>query len=504
MNKKKLFSVILLVVAVMMVLMVYPAMAEQFSVFGRSLNLMGYVTQGVAFGLSDKEKYDTEKGFQSALTNLFLEGEYSITDNLRFYSSGMLTVDWAYQLKHNDDSWNEKLFNKSHYNLNVDHKYWQLLKEMHLTWTPENFYFRVGKQIVKWGEMDGFRLMDQINPADGRRGFQDVEFETSVIPIWLIRTEYFPPIKSSWLTDLGFEFVFNPNPDFIADNRLKTGNDVGGIWAPNALASGPFPFGQAHVGSMFENIRDPDKWKEGHEFGFRAKGVVSNTMVTLNAFYGRDNSPLLQSAPIPPRITNASDGRLILHPFQNGFYPLVRFIGGTLSKDLIPLRVSFLGGVSPVLRLETFYAFDNSFVDKKNMLFNSDEFRWAIGLDWKVKIPVLNPLTYFSISPQFYHRRLMDYPNTEMSSLKQNNYQATLSIGTSYLHNKLGPSLFILHDVNSKSNMIRLQLRYDHSTTWQFLLGAMFLHGDNEEKYKSFQLFDNKDQIYFKATYKWN
>ena len=44
--------------------------------------------------------------------------------------------------------------------------YWQLLKEVHLTWTPKNFNFRVGKQIVVWGETDGFRLMDQINPLD--------------------------------------------------------------------------------------------------------------------------------------------------------------------------------------------------------------------------------------------------------------------------------------------------------------------------------------------------
>lgn len=501
--KKKRFLILVLVAGLTIALTFSSVMAEQFNVFGRPLTLMGYATQGVAFGLSDEDKYDTEKGFQSALMNLLLEGEYKITDQLRFYGSGMLTVDWAYQLKHNDSSWHDKLFAESKHHLNVDDKYWQLMKEFHFTWTPKNFFVRVGKQIVKWGEADGFRLMDQINPSDSRRGFQDVEFETSVIPIWLTRAEYYPPIKTSWLQDLGFEFVFNPNADFIPDQRMMAGNDVGGIWAPNVLVSGPFPFGQAHLGSVFENIKDPDKWKEGHEYAFRVKGVIYDTMLTLNYFYGRDNAPVLQNAPIPPRITKASDGRLILHPFQNGFYPYFRFVGGTLSKDLSFLEASFLGGVSPVLRLETFYAFDNTFVDKKGALFQSDEFRWAIGLDWKVKIPFLNAKTYFNISPQFYHRRLMDYPVTEMSSLKTNNYQATLSISTSYFHNKLAPSFFILHDVNSKSNMIRLQLRYDHSDKWQFLLGTLFLHGDNEENYKSFQLFDNKDQIYFKVSYKW-
>ena len=50
-----------------------------------------------------KDAYDTEKDFNSALMNLFVEGDYEITNDLKFYGSGMLTVDWMYQLKHNDE-----------------------------------------------------------------------------------------------------------------------------------------------------------------------------------------------------------------------------------------------------------------------------------------------------------------------------------------------------------------------------------------------------------------
>lgn len=55
--------------------------------------------------------------------------------------------------------------------------------------------------------MDGIRLMDQINPLDQRRGFADVEFETTIIPIWLVRANYSLPVHSRWLQNLGFEFV---------------------------------------------------------------------------------------------------------------------------------------------------------------------------------------------------------------------------------------------------------------------------------------------------------
>ena len=514
--KRKKFLIFLLSAGLIIALTFSSAIAEQFLVFGKPLNLMGYVTQGGSFSLLDKDYYDTEKGLNSALTNLFVEGDYAPLNNLKFYASSMLTVDWIYQLKHNDDSWNNKLFSKSKGELNVDDKYWQLLKEAHLTWTPKNFMFRIGKQIVAWGETDGFRLMDQINPADQRRGFADVEWETSIIPTWLVRAEYYLPNKPAWLQDLGFEFICNPNADFIPNQGIMTGNADGGIWAPDISLPGPPPFFESYMGTSYSNISTPKRWKEGNEFAFRIKGVIYDAVITLNAFYGRDNDPVTRLvppyiSPIPPDIF-ASDGRLILHPFMEGKYPLFRFVGATFSKDIIPLRASFLGGVAPLVRLETFYAFDNTFAfNTPGTPFyrfeKSDEFRGAIGVDWKVKIPILNPRAYFTISPQFYYQRIVNFPSTEDvtasggTPVKKNNYKTTLMINTSYLHNKLTPSFFWLRDINSKSDMFRLQLVYDLSNKWHFTLGSLLLHGDKTGQ--GFQLFNHKDLTYFKVGYKW-
>jgi hypothetical protein len=415
----------------------------------------------------------------------------------------MLTVDWAYQLNADRDSWHDKLFAKSKDRLNVDDADWQLLKEARVTWSPSDFMFRVGKQIVAWGETDGFRLMDQINPLDQRRGFADVEFETTLIPIWLVRADYYPKIKSNWLQDLGFEFIFNPNAEFIPDQGIQPGNDVGGIWAPNVLIPGPFPFGEAHLGSTFNDIKKPKLWNhEGYEYAFRIKANLLGSLITLNYFYGLDNSPVTLSAPLPPRIGVASDGRLIIHPFLTGKYPLFRFVGATFSRDVTSLRASVLGDVAPVVRVETFYAFSDTFATNLNRFVNLDEFRGAIGVDWKVKIPFLNAMTYFGISPQFYWRRIINYPSIEeLSGLKQDNYQSTLGINTSYFHNKLTPSFFWLRDWRSHSDMIRLQLVYDHDYRWHFTVGALLLDGCKTGQ--GFQLFENKDQLYFKISYKW-
>ena len=533
MNKKRLFIAVVSLIA--MAVLVSPAMARQFTVGGRPLNLFGYVTQGVAYGLHDE--YDTEEGVNQLLFNFLVEGDYRFTDELKLYAAGMFTADWIYDVK-DGGSWEDRLFDKSSDNMHVDDEYWQLLKEVHVTWTPGDFMFRVGKQIVAWGETDGFRLMDQINPLDQRRGMADVEFETSIIPIWLAKAEYYLPKSPSWLQDLGFEFIFNPNADFIPDQVLG-GNDKAGIWAPNV--PGPFPFANdpffglvpyfiyptlpsppatpglppipSRVGSATFNLKEPDSWNsEGFEYGFRIKGVVHDAIVTLNYFYGRENSPLVQMAPTPPGTSLASDGTVLVHPTFQGYYPRLQFVGATFARDITPVKASVLGGVAPVVRLEGFYSFGSTFdaldpVTQTENYVKSDEVRWAAGVDWKVKIAFLNPRAYFMISPQFYHRKLLDYPSDRSlftgwgQPILEDNYMSTLLINTSYLHNKLVPSFFWLHDLDNHADMYRLQLVYDYSNEWHFTLGALFLNG--QEPGNGVHIFENKDYLYFKISYKW-
>lgn len=533
MAMKRLLIVLFLMMG-FSVLTVHPVIAEQFQLFGGPANLMGYVTQGVGFSLVNDNKLDTQKGLQSSLMNLFVEGDYAPVDNLKFYGSSMLTVDWAYQLLKNDSQWTDKEFDKSDSKLNFDSKYWQIIKEAHLTWTPGNFLFRAGKQIVAWGETDGFRLMDQINPVDGRRGFADVEFETSIIPIWLLRADYNFDKKPHWLQDLRLQFIFNPNADFIPDQAPRLGNDDGGIWGPNI--QGPYfknlpgigfiptsvietlppplqamaaslPLIKSYIGSQYAKYEEPGRFKpEGFEYAVRLQGVVLDAMITLNYFYGRDNSPIFKSAPIPPKITTAYNGDLLLHTFAEGRYPLFRFVGGTISRDIPPLKASFLGGVAPVVRLEGFYAFSNTFSAQDDQYYKSNEVRAALGIDWKVKINALNPRAYFMISPQVFYRGILDYPSgTNLTYqgdiLYKNTCMTSLMINTSYFHNKLTPSFFWMQDYAHNASMFRLQAVYDYSNKWRATIGAIFLQGNKFNQ--GFSVFNDKDQIYFKISYKW-
>jgi hypothetical protein len=532
MEKKKYWiSVLAFVLAG--VLLASPSMAKELLVFDRPLNILGYASQEAGFSLSNKDRYDTEKGLQTTLTNFFVEADYKISNQLKFYGSTRLTGDWIYQVKHNDSSWHDKEFRKSKGNLNFDDKYWQILREAHVTWSPGKFFFRVGKQIITWGELLGLRVMDQINPLDSRRalGLNDIEFDYTPIPIWLIRSEFHPGISTKWLQDLAFEFVLNPNADDINDLGAPLGNDEGGIWAPNIRFPDPFGIstsGQLRVGSADSDIKTPGHFNhKGYEFAFRVKGVIWDTMFTLNAFYGRENSPIVKFAdPLNPFPNGhlASNGDFILNPGFEGHFPRFRFFGATASRDVPFLKAAFLGNIAPVFRLEGFYAYHNTFTDALsapvfvNEFKKFDEIRVALNIDWKVKIPFLNPKAYFFINPQVYYRGVkhsggpQDWFDTALTRVGKHNLTTTLYVDTVYLNAKLRPSLFWIHDWEFNGDYFLPQVMYDWSDNWRFTLGSLIwagkkLPGWDNGSFKSnngFELFKHKDQIFFRVTYRWS
>jgi hypothetical protein len=367
--------------------------------------------------------------------------------------------------------------------------------------------------------------MDQICPLDSRRGFADVEFENTIIPTWLLRAEYYPRITTKWLQDLAIEFIFNFNADHIYNQDIALGNDVGGLWAPNLRFPDPTaPMGEIRIGSDISDIKMPSRFSyKGYEYALRLKGVVYDTMVTLNGFYGFDNSPIVKFAdpanPYPVATTDPS-GKLILHPNWTGKYPRFRFIGATASRDVPFIKVSALGNVAPVVRLEAFYAFNNTFSDALTTVYTADwdkfkqfdEFRIALGVDWKIKIPMLNQRAYFFISPQVYLRRVdisgpEDWYDTALTRVGKYNWTTSLFVSTMYLNAKLTPSFFWLHDQEFGSDFFRLQATYDWSENWRFTLGSLFFNAKELATMKagnSFDLFTNKSQLFFKVTYKWS
>jgi Protein of unknown function (DUF1302) len=527
--RRSILSAVLMLVFVVTV-SIQPAATKQFTLWGKPLNLFGFASQSAQISLKGDE-YFVEEGLQQALLTAFAEADYRPRSDMTLYVSGILTMDLIYDIKNDDRTWNAKLFSQSRSRMYMDDRDWQFLKECHVTWAPGTFLFRVGKQIVSWGEMDFFRIMDQINPTDDRRGFSDVEFETTIIPIWLLRAEWWPQLNLGFAEETGLQFVFNPNAEFIPNQRLNTGNDYGGIWSAGAEIANPLfdALGAGtptmYVGHPDENqVVEPDSWDDdAFEYALRLSLMIKGTILTLNGFYGLENSPQLlfadpgfvtdpllsQVAGEPvPALGTASDGTSIVYPIYTGYHPRQKSVGVTWTGDL-PFLITSLGGVNPLLRVEVRYQFDKVYTDADQTRYiESDYLDTGLGIDWKIKINTLNPRAYFSVMPQFFYSRIMDKPDgialndTDDSLLPDTDYYTvTMVLSTSYFNGKLVPQVAGAYLFNNEAHLILASLSYQYSDHWFYTVEACFLGG--EVPNVPLWFWRKNDYIAFKIKYNW-
>jgi hypothetical protein len=491
----------------------------------KGLSMMGYINQSATYALHDNRS-DNKDGFNSFVTQALFEMRYEAAPNLTMFGSLKFNGDWAYPIYSGSNEWREKEFHKARDREFILYKARDVIGEAHVTFKPnDNFLFRVGKQIVQWGQTDGFLLMNQINPVDKRRGITDVEFENNIIPTWLIRVEYrpLPERLPNWLQDLNFQFIFDPNADFAANQDIELGNTKSGIWAPYVRLNHPGPPPNLYLAEYRDNLSKPDAWDpQGHAFAFRASGTVFEGVATLNAYYGRSHE-MARSGPLGATVTPFEwNNGFNVHPEYEAFYPIFKFVGATYTKDLDWLRAEFLGGVAPVLRFEGMYAFDTTFSTNGNLAYyqaergsnfwKSDEWRGMIGADWKVRIPLLNEKAFFFISPQYYWRHIVDYPGKDAAGISQHvgtyvtdfqyrdTHTTTLAVNTTYLNGKLQPSFFWLRSWTTRSEFFIPKISYEWSSNWKYTLGAVICNG--EKVGVDLQPFSYKDHVFATVSYK--
>lgn len=498
-------------IAVFILLSATPSIAMNVDLFGSTLRVMGYMNQSVQWGVAG-DHYDTKDNFQAAITQILAEFHYEQGQNFTLFASANLNMDWSYHLI-DGGQWDRKGFDNAKDDLFFLDENWTLLKEAHATFATGNVVWRLGKQIVSWGEMDGVRVMDQINPQDLRRGISDVQFETTIIPLWLAKCEYVPGWTPSWMQTLAFEATFNPNAQFIPSQSGDAANHVAGIWAYNIVLPGNLRYGTQHANSTIEK---PETWdSDGFEYGLRVKAYIDDAIITLGYFDGVANDPAVNVINMIPASVQNDPANFILDPVVNGKYADQRYAGMTFTRDINTLKIGPLGGVAPVLRVEALYGFDATYgtagkVVTGNPLYDPflqgleehDEIKAGIALDYKVKIPFLNPRENFSISPQYILHRILDYPENyqlaqSVLTYEEDNHVASLMIRTSYLHAKLVPLVFFQHywKKGIQYDVGIAKLSYEQNNTWNYTLAYTYVAGDSVGEF-----YGNKDNVSFTVS----
>ena len=414
---------------------------------------------------------------------------------------------------------------------------------------------RIGRQFISWGETDGFRLLDVINPQDLRFAPPAApnlfNLDESRIPSWGLRALYtIRPVSNTI-----FEFFALPGSldeakqrvdEFMGSNDttdrevrygrwsaypetrmvLAGHNAFGNLFANPVIGPGCFAINPATCVILPTTSRElpaaADSWKIGtrltHTIGKLNFGLGYiwgfNPQATDMVFKLKSTS-LIQcpgtAPPAPPACTQAFLS--LINARTNIFAGHFNYTVDQLAS--VPVNTAIRGEIA-------FYPsepynisqYPGSFglmagpdprypdgIVKKNTL------RYALGFDRTTLIPFLqdDPWRPFRMSFQIFQRIIFDHedgihPFSTAEKIKKLTTNLTFRVSTGYLGDTILPDIFLSYD---PAGYWSANPAVTYAPLWNekislSLIGA-FYGGHN--KFANLGLFSEKDSVFLKMRY---
>ncbi len=325
------------------------------------------------------------------------------------------------------------------------------LREFYVDAPTDFAHFRIGKQQIVWGQSDGLKVLDVVNPQDFREFILD-DFEDSRIPLWTFAAEV--PVD-----DFMAEFLWIPD---------QTYNDLPEADALYALTAQRFVPEAIPGFTVVQQEPDrPDSVIADSDAGLRVLGMVDSWDVSLNYLYHYDDNPVLR------RQVNGSVVTITPE------YERTHLLGGTFSNSFGDF----------VVRGEVGYSFDRYFLTDDladdDGVDESDNLSTVIGLDWSGLDDTL-------ISAQVFG----DYLTNDINGLVRDQFEATTSllVRRSFLDEDLVAEVIWLQSINSGDGLVRPKVTYQVDDNIKVWAGADIFFGTSDGV---FGQFDDNDRILF-------
>jgi len=496
-------------IVVLLAVLLWVGNAAAVELLGGDLTIHGKVIAQAGVHLQDSEfgGPDFEKGDLSmAQTWADLEVFYGASDILSFSAIVRGFKEWAYQLESNayDDNFREtgegrleptgrytKSYNKNHPDWGEE----VTLREAFVDINLQDYgNLRLGKQQITWGESDGMRLADIINPLNVSRHFNMEAWEDMRIPIGAAYANLTHPA----LVDLGLDVIFTQ--DYERDVRGEPGsNTPWGFPIPNAARAS---FGAPADLMPYFVYDEPADWSGNSEYGARLRYKSPLAGIEFSAFYFHTFND------IPVVVWR---GGFLPAPAPVPFIPLPVFYLQYEKYDNFGFTFNaFVPSIKTVLRGEFVFLKDikfNQMDPTTPMGFSvaeTDQYKGMVGFDRQVYIPFLNPYKSFFVSGQYFylytddHENLLDatYMDQGIEEVEQ---VLSLKINTAYLMEKLAPDILVLVSPDDGWWQVQSSLTYTTSSFhWSHTLGGNFMGGD---EFQQFGLMRRNNEVYYKIKY---
>ena len=302
------------------------------------------------------------------------------------------------------------------------------LRELYLDRTVGDVYMRLGKQQIVWGEADGIKLLDVINPQSFRE-FILPEFDESRIPLW------------SANIDIPLNNDFNAQIIWIPDRTYSDIPESGASFTFTSPLLVPQP--PADIPVEIESAQRPGNTFSGSDWGGRLYGFLGNWEVSLNYFYHYQDIPVLRR--------EVNNNGITIQPQ----YERSHLLGGSFNNAFGDF----------VVRGEFAYTTDNYFLNNDTQdadgLDSSDQISALIGLDYQGISDVF-------LSAQLYAGHALDH--NDLILRDQTETQATFLYEHNFLNDTLKTSVLAIHSLNTNDGVIQAEIEYEYQDN--FILRA--------------------------------
>ncbi len=291
------------------------------------------------------------------------------------------------------------------------------------------FWYRVGRQILSWGETDSFRLLDNINPVDSSFGGFLIPLDERRVPLDMLRMQYrfgrIGPFSEAFLE------LYGAIDDAVG---FSPGTPAGSPWSlPNSLPSA----------TTFSEINTPARNFRDMRGGGKFQWNWRDGTFSVAHYYTYVDTPSVESTVKPdfPSATNPADPDAVANAsFPGGFSvlaiqraPLVQITGATMTwalpefYSIVRSEVAYFNG-EPRFRQEELTPFTYHLIDEngQEQLRNDpvtgeplrrqlpttggertgDAIRYVLGLDINQFVRWINPHQTLFISTQFFYSHL--------------------------------------------------------------------------------------------------
>ena len=307
------------------------------------------------------------------------------------------------------------------------------LRELYVDGHIGRAFVRVGKQQIVWGQADGLRVLDAVNPFSFRE-FVWPEPQDRRIPLWSVKTEV--PLGPATL-----QLVWLPDPTY---DEIPLGTAAFAVTTPLLVPQATTPI---HV----ESVRRPHGLRDSSDGGARLSTFVGGWDVTLNYLYHTHDDPV-------PFVA-VKDGMPVLAPA----YERSRLFGATLSNAF----------GSTTVRAEVGYSIDRWFITTDvadpDRVFPSDELAFVVGLDNTALADTLISVQYFESTLQ--------HPAALMTRLRRER-QATLLIQRSWSNESVRLRALWLRSLDRDDGAIQARLSWQAGANVSIGMSLERFYGD--------------------------